>query len=110
MKSDRTKGLIKVLLDRSASIADRDDAAMDLGDYDDPEVLDALIAIAVNANDEELVLASCGQSIAEIWIRKNIFNVDILEAMSIPAKNEIVGLVRIERPEWLGTVEGHLGQ
>ena len=37
------QGLIEVLLDVTAAEADRDDAAMDLAAYDEPEVEDALI-------------------------------------------------------------------
>ena len=37
------QGLIEALLDVTAAEADRDDAAMDLAAYDEPEVEDTLI-------------------------------------------------------------------
>ena len=63
----RHKALKKILLDRKASLAERDDAAIDLGDFDDPEALDALMEIAVDPQEEDIILASCGESIALIW-------------------------------------------
>ena len=43
------QGLIEVLLDVTASEADRDDAAMDLAAYDEPEVEDALIQVGADS-------------------------------------------------------------
>ena len=59
------QGLIEVLLDVTAAEADRDDAAMDLAAYDEPEVEDALIHVGADASTPNLVAASCGESLAE---------------------------------------------
>ena len=42
------QGLIEVLLDTTASEADRDDAAMDLAAYDEPEAEEALIRVGAD--------------------------------------------------------------
>ena len=44
------QGLIEVLLDVAAAEAERDDAAMDLAAYDEPEVEDALIHVGADAS------------------------------------------------------------
>jgi len=61
-----SRGLIEVLLDVMASEADRDDAAMDLAAYDEPEVEEALIRMGVDPSTPNSVAASCGESLAEI--------------------------------------------
>ena len=45
-------GLIEVLLDVMASEADRDDAAMDLAAYDEPEVEEALIRMGADPSTQ----------------------------------------------------------
>ena len=75
------KGLIEALLDVKAAEADRDDAAMDLAAYDEPEVEDALIHVGADASTPNIVAASCGESLAEIWMRKKTLNLDAPEAL-----------------------------
>lgn len=62
-------GLICVLLDPDAAVAEQDDAAMDLARFDEPEALDALLRVGRTANESETLLASLGESIAEILLR-----------------------------------------
>jgi hypothetical protein len=62
-------GLVAVLLDPGAAVTDRDDAAMDLAGYDEPEALAALLQVGRDANAPEIILASVGESIAEILLR-----------------------------------------
>ena len=64
------QGLIEVLLGVTASEAERDDAAMDLAAYDEPEVEEALIRVGADSSTPNPVAASCGESLAEIWLRK----------------------------------------
>src|SRR4051812_14598590 len=66
---EQPSGLIEVLTDLHADVADRDDAAMDLHGYDEPEVLIALLHVGRNEQDSEVVLESVGESIAEILLR-----------------------------------------
>lgn len=74
----RPAGLIGVLLNRDARLDERDDAAMDLARYDEPEVLNALIVVAGAAGEDPLLLESCGESIAEIWARRGAVDPEVI--------------------------------
>ena len=77
MKTKQPAGLIQVLLDPNAEFGDRDDAAMDLGAFDEIEVEKALAEVACDAAKEALA-DSCGESLAEIWCRRGHVTQDIL--------------------------------
>ena len=66
---DQPAGLISDLLDPSARVDERDDAAMDLSQFDEPEAIAALIQVGCDADEDEIVLESVGESIAEILLR-----------------------------------------
>ena len=76
-------------MDNEARLDERDDAAMDLSQYNSPEVMDALIEIAKNPNMAEILHSSCGESIAEIWARNNQYNQDIINQLCPAAKSEL---------------------
>jgi hypothetical protein len=80
--------LINILIDKGASISDRDDAAMDLADFDD--AVGTLIKVASDPLDSPMVLATCGTSIAEIWRRTNFFDEDIVNALANASREEIL--------------------
>ena len=100
-----SRGLIEVLLDVMASEADRDDAAMDLAAYDEPEVEEALIRMGVDPSTPNSVAASCGESLAEIWIRKKSLNLDALKRLQGEACHEAMGLIRVREPSWAAMIE-----
>ena len=81
--------LIDTLLDQSALLADRDDAAMDLGAYNDDNVLDALIRVARNKDEHEMILASCGESIADIWLARRYYNQEVFDSLTNAAQHEV---------------------
>lgn len=66
--------LIRVLQDKSIDLGIRDDAAMDLGTYDEPRVLEILLQTAMDFEEDEMILESCGESIKEIWLRKGAYS------------------------------------
>ncbi|MEZ4742683.1 MAG: hypothetical protein R3B45_09580 [Bdellovibrionota bacterium] len=68
------EGLISVLLDKNAREDERDDAAMDLSSYNEPEVESALFQAIGNHDTPKVVIASCGESLAEIWLRNETFD------------------------------------
>ena len=80
--------LIQLLLDEQVDDATRDDCAIDLSEFIDDEVVIALISVANNLKDEEMVRESCGESLAEIWIKKNQINYDVLNNLQEPARSE----------------------
>ncbi len=97
----RARLLIGILADRLRSVAERDDAAMDLADYDGLDVQRALMACACNADEEPLLQASAGQALAEIWVRTGVFLADRLALLAPPARAEAEAVIRKERPSWL---------
>lgn len=89
------ENLISILLDPSARADERDDAAMDLSGYDSEAVENALARVACDQAVPEIVRASCGESLAEIWVRRGNVNHQILAALSGVPKVE--ALARLER-------------
>lgn len=61
--------LSDVLLDTSARWDERDDAATDLADSDEPAALEALMIVGRNEEEDDTLLETVGDSIAEILAR-----------------------------------------
>jgi hypothetical protein len=85
--------LVEILVSDTARIDERDDAAIDLANFDDTYALNALILVASSTKEPEMLLASCGESIGEIWKRRGIRDNDILEKITPTAKREIKALL-----------------
>jgi hypothetical protein len=98
---DQPKGLISVLLDASARIDERDDAAMDLSAYSEPEVEAALLHAARDPATPESVVASCGESLAELWVRRGAIGSDALESLPPSAREEAEAYLRAHAPSLL---------
>lgn len=81
--------LVEILRDPSASISDRDDAAMDLSEYD--EALGVLIDVASDDSENPTILGTCGSSIAEIWRRIGIYDDEVVAKLAPPARDELRG-------------------
>lgn len=107
--TEQVKKLIGVLYDISARADERDDAAIYLGEKDDPEALKALIMFAQqnfkipgdDPRDIQLLKNTCGESIANIWLRKEMFDSLVYRSLSKEAQQEIKGLFKTKRPELL---------
>ena len=95
------EGLISVLLDKTACIDERDDAAMDLGAYDDNRVLTALLSIVLDSKAESFIMDTCGESIAEIWVKRNYFDIDIYKKIAPAARHELYRYIKRAKPEWI---------
>ncbi|WP_059360116.1 hypothetical protein [Parachlamydia acanthamoebae] len=98
--NERLNSLIKLLLDDTVSVAERDDAAMDLFEFDDNRALNALIQIAKKNEENPVVLNSCGESIASIWIRRNQFDSECYKNLNKIAQAGVKGVVEYFKPEW----------
>ena len=83
-------GLISVLLEPQARRDERDDAAMDLSAFDSPDALAALIRVATCTREDAVLLDSCGQSVAEIWLRRGHVDVEALDRMAAPAQKSAI--------------------
>ncbi|WP_326790580.1 hypothetical protein [Streptomyces sp. NBC_00151] len=68
MDAEHVQGLIEVLLNPSADIGIRDDAAMDLYAMCDPGARAALFTVASEASTPYIVLASAGESLGQIAV------------------------------------------
>ncbi|TOI74094.1 hypothetical protein CGI54_24255 [Vibrio parahaemolyticus] len=67
--------LISVLLDVSADLNSRDDAAMDLSQYPCEDSLRALLIVAKSKTESEILIASCGESLGEICEKLGEINI-----------------------------------
>jgi len=96
------QNLIEVLLDPDARIDEQDDAAIDLREYNDDRALSALIRAAQDPKtDDYLVLDTCGDSIAHIWIKRNYFSKDIYNSLRSLARVSIYQYIEQLKPEWI---------
>jgi hypothetical protein len=67
---EQPAGLISILTDPTADHGDRADAAMDLGEYEEPAAEAALLVVALNHNEDSDIADHAGQSLWEIWSRR----------------------------------------
>ena len=75
------EGLIELLLDKKAEFGDRDDAAIDLGEFDDPTAEDALTRIVQDMSEDGDIADRAGESLAEIWKRKSKWDSALVSRM-----------------------------
>ena len=101
MNNRHLENLVNLLLNKKASIADRDDAAMDLFEYDNDIALRGLIEVAKNNNEDSTILNSCGESIASIWVKRNAFDKNTYKRLSKEAQNGVYYVIKNDRPDWL---------
>ena len=78
---EQPAGLISVLLDKSAAFGDRDDAAMDLGSFENPEAVNALLKIVQDLTEDEDLIDSAAESLMEIWSKSGQKNPDLIKRM-----------------------------
>jgi hypothetical protein len=84
-KVKQPDGLIHVLLNRNADLGDRDDAAMDLAAFDQPEVQHVLAQIALDMTTDATLAESCAESLAEIWCRNDNLDLRVHKRISSPS-------------------------
>jgi hypothetical protein len=93
--------LVALLRNRAARIDERDDAAIDLGQSDDPAALTALLEVGSNPGEDETVVGSCGESIADIAIRRGSLDESWLGRLAPAALRELRSRLQGERPDLL---------
>lgn len=93
--------LVAILLDRTSRIDERDDAAAYLGRSDEAAACSALLHVASDPAEDELVVASCGESLAQIFVRTGRLDHAWLNRLTPIALNEVITCVRRERPDLL---------
>jgi hypothetical protein len=85
----------------SARIDERDDAAMYLAKSDDAAAFAALFQVASDTADNELVVASSGESLAQIIVRTGRLDPSWIDQLAPAALNEVIPWVTRERPDLL---------
>ena len=94
-------GLISVLLDKTASEAERDDAAMDLGLFPEHQALEALIQIALDPSQDEDLGDVCGESIARIWVSLDQMDLEVFNNLAKASKREAFDFIESQKNEWV---------
>jgi hypothetical protein len=100
--------LIQILLDSTATDSDKDDAAIQLGEYNDDDVIDILIKVANDPLFDENIRSSCGESLALIWLNKREINIEkFLELKGMPLR-EAISIIKSKRPDWYRRLIGQI--
>jgi hypothetical protein len=81
--------LISFLLDERESQDVRDDAAMDLHEFDDQEAETALLWVASSGATPSTLHARVGESLAEIWARRGGFTREKFLGLQPEARSEV---------------------
>ncbi|WP_068469656.1 hypothetical protein [Candidatus Protochlamydia phocaeensis] len=97
---DRIDLLISILFDNEAREDERHDAVMAMGKFNDKRALNALLTITLNPKEDNIILSSCGESIAQIWIKQNSFDKIAYDQLPSLAKTEAEMYIRNNKPEW----------
>ncbi len=102
MKTDKEK-LISVIYDDTSRDDEIDDAVMDLSKFDDDDVIQILMKVANDASFDDMIRASAGESLADIWIRRSIVDYSQLGSLTETALKEALGLIKSKRTDWYTT-------
>jgi len=97
----KIQSLAKLLLDPSADIAEQDDAADYLGNYNDDKALSALISASKgDIVTDYSVLQTCGESIARIWVLRDQFEMQDYVKLCMQARLGALDYIEGMKPEW----------
>ncbi|KKO54072.1 hypothetical protein [Paenibacillus sp. DMB20] len=98
------KSLLEILLDPATSDAEKDDAVIELGsNFQDDETVDILIKVSNDSNCDEMIAASCGESIAHIWLTNQRIDYERLSRLKGITLTEALSLIKAQRPDWYQT-------
>lgn len=100
----KAKLLIDIILDETSNVSERDDAAMDMGDFDDPKVIEVLLQKGSDPVEDETVLNSCGESLAEIWVRQDFFDEMGYSSLHPVAKQGALFVIESRKPHWINKI------
>lgn len=103
MRNDRESldALISLVRDRQARVDERDDAAIDLGRSSDPDAIAVLLEVGSSADENVTILASCGESLAQIAVRAGSLDRTWAAQLAPAASHEFIATMRAERPDLL---------
>ncbi len=96
--NDRVQLLIDVLLDKTARVDERDDAAIDLQKYKDLRALHALMKIASDPNEDRMIIDSCIESISGLCATMNYFDEESFEKLILYAQKDVFEYIMARNP------------
>lgn len=95
---------MEILLDPISSDAEKDDAVIELGKkFQDDETIDILINVSKFGECDEMIAASCGETIAHIYLNNQRIDYDKLFMLNGIALSEALSLIKAQRPNWYKT-------
>ncbi|MGK0182673.1 MAG: hypothetical protein ACI9YB_001974 [Halioglobus sp.] len=98
---ERKRQLISILNDIEEDIGVRDSVAMDLVEFDDDDVIAVLAHYGSKPDEDTMLLNSCGESLGEIWIRKDAFNEELFSKLTNVAKTGVLFVAEQIKKEWV---------
>ena len=104
-KVKQPEGLIAVLLNTGAEFGDRDDAAMDLRVFDEPEAEEALLTVAEDPTTDPMLAERCAESLGEIWALSDTLNLSNLRRLTGELLASVLPQVEAAKPEWREHIE-----
>jgi hypothetical protein len=96
---DQVQLLIKILFDETSREDERDDTAIDLRAYKDIRALETLAKIASDPNEDDMIIDTCAESLAEICVAMNLFHEHLFRKMLPFAQRIVFGFVMAKKPE-----------
>ena len=73
---------------------------MYIGNFNDNRALNALLKIASNSEENQIILDACGESIAQIWVKRNFFDIGAYNKLQPVAQYEAKMYIKMNKPEW----------
>ncbi|WP_454192465.1 hypothetical protein [Paenibacillus sp. Marseille-Q7038] len=103
------ESLLEILLDPTTSEAEKDDAVIELANnFQDTDTVDTLIKVSNDSNYDEMIVACCGESIANIWLTNKQIDYEKLSNLKGIALTEALSLIKAQRPDWYKTLSDHI--
>ena len=94
-----------MLLDPTANVGKREDAALDLGASDQPEAEHVLLRVARDPQTDPRLAETCGEALGEIWCRKGKLNLEALQQVPESVRLSATAVIESQRPEWLAQIK-----
>lgn len=92
------KSLIDILLDKTAREDERDDAAIDLREYKNLYVLEALVKVASDPLEDITMIDKCAESIGEICVAMHYFDEEFFKKLIPFAQMIVFGFIMSHKP------------
>ena len=92
----------RIILDPTARADEKDDAATYIAEFEGEKALAPLIQASLNPKENDIpVLSDYGSAIAELWVKKGIF--DLKTYLSLPGdtKGGVFDVLDYKKPAWV---------